>query len=423
MASSSLYLIRRPLVQTAIYLGVYNLGLLFVLAFVEKGRKERWVLLDTFKKSERIFRSIYEKLPYAFFVVDKNKRVHYTNIQGLDLLLHYFPYCKSCNLQRVNVNLGTIVHRDFIPLLEEAMAKTNVEQTATCFISLKVPREVRDSESIYDIHGDNQYKVLINPIIWKNNYAYLIAIKDYSSKIKSEQIATKAFSYLLKHIERVTDYYDDQATERQAKFKLRMLSKLTKFRLSILSTILMFNRTFNKNQPLSEDRNFNIRQSVLATMGVMSLQSRERGCDLQVTFESSFPEQVCGDEYLFQQVFSNLLKMLLDKVRNTKVSIQCGLQEVIDNSSFLLSFEFELPKTDELSYETVTLKAEAARQATLDHLLDEDEVSFYLALIRPALELFEGKLSTDEIGSKFLIKIEVPFQNVDNTKKKKFDQV
>jgi len=102
----------------------------------------------------------------------------------------------------------------------------------------------------------------------------------------------------------------------------------------------MFNRMFNKNQPLSEDRNFNIRQSVLATMGVrkhiygsilsllqvMSLQSREKGCDLQVTFESSFPEMVCGDEYLFQQVFSNLLKMLLDKVRNTKISIQCGLQ-------------------------------------------------------------------------------------------------
>lgn len=79
---------------------------------------------------------------------------------------------------------------------------------------------------------------------------------------------------------------------------------------------------------------------------------------------------------------------------------------MIDNSSFLLSFEYELPKTEELSYQSVTLKAEAARQATLDHLLDEDEVSFYLALIRPALELFEGKLSTDEIGNKVLIKIE-----------------
>jgi len=72
------------------------------------------------------------------------------------------------------VNLQTIIHKDFVPSLEEALAKTNTDQTASCFISLKVPKEVRESESVYDIHGNNQYKVLINPIIWKNNYAYLV---------------------------------------------------------------------------------------------------------------------------------------------------------------------------------------------------------------------------------------------------------
>ena len=42
---------------------------------------------------------------------------------------------------------------------------------------------------------------------------------------------------------------------------------------------------------------------------------------------------------------------------------------------YLLSFEFELPKNDALTYETVSAKAEAAKKATLDHLLDDDEVS------------------------------------------------
>jgi len=60
---------------------------------------------------------------------------------------------------------------------------------------------------------------------------------------------------------------------------------------------------FNKNQFLSNKKNFNIRQNVLTILGVMSMQAKEHECDLQVTFESSFPESVCGDEYLFQQVF------------------------------------------------------------------------------------------------------------------------
>ena len=78
-------------------------------------------------------------------------------------------------------------------------------------------------------------------------------MKNYSSKIKSEKIATKAFNYLLKRIEHVTgiiplicfakyeDYYDDQANEKQLKFKLKMLSQLSKFKLSILSTIVSLN--------------------------------------------------------------------------------------------------------------------------------------------------------------------------------------
>jgi len=50
---------------------IYNLAAIFFLAYVEKDRKERWVLLDTFKKSERIFRKVYEELPYPKFVMDK----------------------------------------------------------------------------------------------------------------------------------------------------------------------------------------------------------------------------------------------------------------------------------------------------------------------------------------------------------------
>ena len=56
--------------------------LIFISAMIEKLFKENWVLLDTFRKSEFIFRNIFESLNEVVYVVDFNKRVLFSNKKG-----------------------------------------------------------------------------------------------------------------------------------------------------------------------------------------------------------------------------------------------------------------------------------------------------------------------------------------------------
>jgi hypothetical protein len=47
-----------------------------------------------------------------------------------------------------------------------------------------------------------------------------------------------------------------------------MVVAMNRFKGSILNTMLMFNRIFNKNKPLSEGSNFEIKEIIKTTMGV-----------------------------------------------------------------------------------------------------------------------------------------------------------
>jgi len=75
-----------------------------------------------------------------------------------------------------NANIQGILQEEYIPKLDEALYTATNEQNATCFVSLKVPHEVIGNNPFYNFEADNQYKVLINPITWKNSYAYLVRI-------------------------------------------------------------------------------------------------------------------------------------------------------------------------------------------------------------------------------------------------------
>lgn len=48
---------------------------------------------------------------------------------------------------------------------------------------------------------------------------------------------------------------------------------------------------------------------------------------------------------------------------------------MLPDNRFLISFKFSIPKTEHLSYETVSNRVEGTKHPTLDHLLNDDEVS------------------------------------------------
>ena len=93
-------LLAKPNIEGIWDLVIYNLFATVFLGYVEKDRKEKWVLLDTFKKSEKIFRKVYEDIPFSTFVMDRDSRILYANTRGLDLVSNYVKGCNSHNFSK-----------------------------------------------------------------------------------------------------------------------------------------------------------------------------------------------------------------------------------------------------------------------------------------------------------------------------------
>lgn len=70
-----------------------------------------------------------------------------------------------------NINLRGILQDGFVTILDEALLTASDKKTANCFVNLKIPEKGNEEPKL---EGDNQYKVLITPINWKNNYCYLV---------------------------------------------------------------------------------------------------------------------------------------------------------------------------------------------------------------------------------------------------------
>lgn len=69
-----------------------------------------------------------------------------------------------------------VLQESCVSMMDEAINSASTEQSSSCFVSLKVPELDAHSDSLYSFEKDNQYKVLITPVIWKNTYAYLVRI-------------------------------------------------------------------------------------------------------------------------------------------------------------------------------------------------------------------------------------------------------
>ena len=49
------------------------------------------MLLETFKRSERIFKSLLESILQPVYVVDKTQKLLYANTAGMEILNRYHP--------------------------------------------------------------------------------------------------------------------------------------------------------------------------------------------------------------------------------------------------------------------------------------------------------------------------------------------
>jgi CheY-like chemotaxis protein len=412
-------LLAKPNVEGIWDLVIYNLFATVFLGYLEKDRKEKWVLLDTFKKSEKIFRKVYEDIPFSTFVMDRDSRILYANTRGLDLVSNYVKGCNSHNFSKRRVFLNSIIEEDYLKVVNENLATVSEsKQTVDFFLTLKVPDERVSTHPECKVDKFNYFRASINSTIWKNSFAYMITLRSYSTKKKSAIMKEKILEGLSNEVESLIKKCESIVApdneQSKSKFKMELLSKVNSLKLSVLNSKILFNQIFDNNSSgLKQNMNFHIQKVILNTITTLLPLSKEKGSDLVLKLEQSFPKLVFGDEQLFEQIFFNALSIILDKVSKTKIAIDCNLCQVLPSGKLLLAFEFEFPKTTNVNYEQLLSNLDATKISTLDHYVQGNSLLYAFALIRPGIQIFDGFTEFKENGNSINFTIKLPFKSHD----------
>jgi len=195
-------LLAKPNIEGIWDLVIYNLFATVFLGYVEKDRKEKWVLLDTFKKSEKIFRKVYEDIPFSTFVMDRDSRILYASTRGLDLVSNYVKGCNSHNFSKRRVFLNSIIEDDYVKVINENLATVSEsKESVDFFLTLKVPDEGVSTHPECKVDKFNYYRASITSTIWKNSFAYTVTLRSYSTKKKSAIMKEKILEQLSNEVE------------------------------------------------------------------------------------------------------------------------------------------------------------------------------------------------------------------------------
>lgn len=411
-------LLAKPNIESIWDLIIYNLFATVFLGYVEKDRKERWVLVDTFKKSEKIFRKVYEDLPFSTFVMDKDSRIFYTNTRGLDLVSNFVKGCNAHNFSKRRVFLNSIIEDEYVKVVNQNLATVSEsKETVEFFVTLKVPQENVSTHPECKIDKFNYYRASISSTIWKSSFAYMVTLRSYSTKKKAALMKEKIMEGLSTEVENLIkkcESFMPDNDQNGSRFKVDLLAKVNSLKLSVLNSRILFHQIFDNNSTgLKDNFNFHIQKVILNTITTLLPLSKEKGSDLVLKLEQSFPKLVYGDEQLFEQIFFNALSILLDKVSKSKIAIDCNLSQVLPSGKLLLAFDFEFPKTAQINYEQLLNNLDATKALTLDHYVQGNNLLYSFGLIQPGIQLLDGLIELREHDNMINFTIKLPFKSHD----------
>lgn len=121
----------------------------FAFGFVERSLKERWVLMDSFKRAEKTYMKFADQVTVPAFVIDSMGKIMYSNKEARELY------------NSVEQNKNTRPNSNFLDLIHEN-ARKNIEKDLKNAVKSKIdPIEMLllDHEIKRKIKCDNKYQL------------------------------------------------------------------------------------------------------------------------------------------------------------------------------------------------------------------------------------------------------------------------
>lgn len=228
----------------------------FLISLCEKINKEKWVLFDSYKKSEKLLEFLIESLSYPVFLLDEHKKVILRNKAAQNIFeensLPLFLPSPSKNFFSLFPN--EISQNKANDLIDSVLFGGNNNKKGLFMVSCcKQDDELELKEKDYNSTNTKLYSIVVEGFIWKGLRCILVEFKEetametisiYNKVLCEEGIAEKVSNMLASQYVEEGFFYDSllQNTDlmESRKKSLRKLFKCYKytFTLSLVQNFL-----------------------------------------------------------------------------------------------------------------------------------------------------------------------------------------
>lgn len=369
---------------------IFHLLSTICVALLERNSREKWAMLDSTQRTEKIFQRLFENTPQPIILLDSNKSILLCNRKGLEVISQIDRRLIISDLAHTNspslgifqkINFISLVNNDYQDLVNAAIDSLNADSKASVRIAFRKPHELAKAYKYDEDEGhlptedslsntfENKswgecgpfYDLELSEFIWSGKRSVLVTLQATNLHLKNHDVLVKRLNKAINDLENtilnLEKYY--MALPSQFKKKLgvdtlphplaKAIMDLNNLKTYILNTHSLNSYLTGFGRQQFAQAEFNIKQFTIYIIEMLTPQALENKVQINLSFGNGFPEYVSSDPSLFQQIFSNIIRNIMNYSNDTAIDITCGVRNIISGGVLLLEFKIEAEKSDSIS--------------------------------------------------------------------------
>lgn len=427
---------------------VFHLLSTIGIAFFERSAREKWVLLDSVSRTERVFQKLFEDAPQPSIILDGRKGILLSNRKGLDLIskidkrfapldLSKTTAAPSLDLLR-RLDFVSLIDPDFQELVNAAFEGLNSD-TKTCVrVAFKKPQDFSNTSKLektityksltgspksknWEEYGPF-YDLEISYFIWRGQRSYLLTLQDTTTQLRNHDILIRRLNKVVNELEEslfslekdykaMTTQLKKSDNEAVLQPVAAVIMKLNNLKNSILNTHALNSYITGYGKQQFAPAEYNLKHFTVYLLETFSVQTLLNKIQVSLRFDNGFPEFVSSNPSLFQQVFGNVIKNIVENSRDVSIDIACGIRNIIAGGIMLLEFKIESEKTEFFNVtnmkNSVNFLMNETAEGLYSKLLSAPDLGIDLGLLPTILKENEGGVEVSENNTADGVKVAV----------------
>ena len=431
-----------------------------IIYLLNKRSRDMFVWMDNLIKQQKTYSLMIENSPNAIFIIDMNHRIHFCNSQAKAVLkkslknfseksnpyLNFMMIFEEKYHEKLNQAIFecTLAHSTsrlyqipiiikpevFVPLLEPE-PNSSISPRNLSFSRSILKSDFINTEKTQKFNKPNHFfNISIQNTFWKGGHFFLLTLESQEEMNKLLVIGESCMNLisgsLIESIDLMEKDYQKwnnfQAIKVIKESDLKDLASIVIECNRIKGLVSSFK---NINQLVLErtektPHKFNIRNTLVQCMELISIKAIEKKMELLLKFEESFPEHVYGEYEHFKQLMYCLLRIinishLSSMKKPSKFTLFCKLNKLSEEGRFILNFSFEFEPNNNLEnfFKEVSDTYNPKEPFNYDYLIKHSEwVIDQLALI-PLMRILSADIMSQKLEEKSLFSIEMAFEASD----------